>query len=431
VNPTILMVGLNHTTAPIHVREQVACTRQDLAHALPQLIAPSSPLAEALILSTCNRTEVYAVTGDPLRGEAALHDFFAARREFASFAFDHCLYARREHAAVVHALTVAAGLDSMIVGEFEILGQVRAAYEFAQQQHTLGAILTTLFHAAIHTGKRARTETAIGRGAASVAYAAVELARQKIGTLQDRAVLVIGSGEMGQRVAKNLCADGVSVLRVTSRTFDHALEIASDLGGNAIPFSELEAALSQTDVVISATGAPHTILSAAMIERAMAARSARALMLIDIAMPRDIDPRAAQIPNVHLSHLDDLQGLARDNLAEREKEAAKVRTIIAEEAQAFQRWFAARRAAPVIAELRARAETIRALELNKAMCQLGHLHLSARDRNVIAALAAGIVSKLLAAPTAHLKERVQSGDGQVYLAALRELFELSESEPQG
>ncbi len=422
----ILMMGLNHATAPIQVREQVACTRDELAQLLPRLVSSDStvPFTESAILSTCNRTEIYAVADDLTRGEKRLCEFFEARREFVSVPLSNCLCTHHDHDAVDHLLSVACGLDSLVLGEFEILGQVRAAYEIAEQQKTLGPILTALFHSAIHTGKRARSETAIGRGAASVAYAAVELARQKVGDLKDRRILVVGSGEMGQRVAKNLRADGVSALLVTSRTYTHAVEIANDLGGKVILFSELEAALGETDLVISATGAPHSVLSATTIARAMSTRPQHPLCLIDIAVPRDIDPAAAQIPNVYLFDLDDLKAVARENIAEREKEVARVQAIIAEEVEEFWRWYSARRAAPVIADLRERAEIIRAAELDKALRRLRHLRLTERDRNVIAALSSGIVSKLLAAPTVHLKERVQSGGGQVYLDTLRELFEL-------
>ncbi len=425
----ILMMGLNHATAPIRVREQVACKRDDLAQVLPRLVSSdsNSTLTESVILSTCNRTEIYAVADDLVRGEGSLREFFESRREWVSVPMADILYTYRDRDAAQHLLSVACGLESMILGEFEILGQVRAAYEISDQHKSVGPILTALFHSAIHTGKRAHTETAIGRGAASVAYAAVDLARQQIGKLKECGVLVIGSGEMGQRAMKNLCADGVKSLFVINRTYNHAVETANDLGGKALPFSELEAALTQADVVISATDAPHIILSAAAIARAMSTRPQRALCLIDIALPRDIEPTAKQIPNVHLFDLDDLKQVAEENRIEREKQAAHVQMIIAEELEEFWHWYLARRAAPTIAALRERAESIRIAELDKALRRLGHLDLSERDRNVIAALSSSILNKLLAAPTTRLKESAQSGDGQIYLDALRELFELSDT----
>lgn len=427
----ILIKGLNHATAPIQVREQVACQRDELDQVLPRLVSSesNSPLTECVILSTCNRTEIYASTDDLIRAEEYLSEFFESRREWVSAPVTDCLYTYRDREAVQHLLSVACGLDSMILGEFEILGQVRSAYEIAEQHKTIGPILTALFHSAIHAGKRARSETAIGRGAASLAHAAVDLARQQVGDLRECCVLVIGSGEMGQRAVKNLSADGVKSLYVTNRSYDHAVEMANDLGGKAIPFSELEATLSKADVAISATGAPHIVLSASTIARVMSTRPQRTLCLIDIAVPRDVDPTAEQIPNVHLFDLDDLKQVAEENIAEREKQVAHVQAIIAEEAEELWRWYLARRAVPIIAALYKRAEAIRVAELDKALRRLGHLHLSDRDRNVIAALSAGILSKLLAAPTARLKERAQNGDGHIYLEALRELFELADDHP--
>lgn len=424
----ILMMGLNHATAPIQVREQAACKRDELAELLPRLISPdtNSALIETVILSTCNRTETYAITDDLVRGEKALRDFFESRRDWISVPLADSLYAYRDRDAARHLKQVACGLDSMIIGEFEILGQVRSAFEIADQSKTAGAILTALFHSAIHAGKRARAETGIGRGAASVAYAAVALARKQIGDLTEKTVLVIGSGEMGQRTAQNLRADGVQSLFVTNRTYDRALETANDLGGTALPFSELESALVQADVVITATGAPHIVLDASTLRCALTLRPNRALCLIDIGLPRDVDPAAREIPNVRLFDLDNLYQVAEENRTEREKHMPAVQAIIEYELEEFWNWYMARRAAPTLAALHERAEAIRLAELDKALRRLGHLDLNERDRNVIAALSSGILSKLLAAPTTHLKERVQSGDGQLYLDALRELFELSD-----
>ncbi len=426
----ILLVGLNHTTAPIQLREQIAafaCTRDD---ALNQLHAQLDPalFSERLILSTCNRTEVYAITSNRTRGESALRDLFTTHDAFPLAG--NCLYASVDRDAVAHLFAVASGIDSMIVGEFEILGQVRRAYLAAAEQNSLGSILHHLFNDAIHVGKRAHSETAIGTGAASVAYAAVALARQHLGDLTGRSALVIGAGEMAQRAAKNLAADGACAVIVANRTLDTALALADEIGGRAIQFDELPHALAQADLVISATSAPHIILSVPTVNAAMRARNGQPLCLIDIAVPRDIDPHVGVIPNVRLFNIDDLKQLVDANRAEREKAVTQVRAIIAEECENFWVWYSERRAVPVIAKLRGRAEEIREMELEKALRRLGHLHLNERDRNVIAALSAGIVGKLLAAPTVHLKERVQSGDGQIYLDTLRELFDLSETEPQ-
>ena len=425
MKPTILMMGLNHTTAPIHVREQIAtaaCVQND---ALEQLHTQlnATVFSEWLILSTCNRTEIYTVVPDRARGEAALRGLFTRHETFAGSGTDH-LYTHVNRDAVTHLYAVASGIDSMIVGEFEILGQVRRAYLAAAERNSIGPILHRLFNDAIHVSKRAHAETTIGAGAASVAYAAVALARQHLGDLAGRRALVIGAGEMAQRAAKNLAADGACAVIVANRTYEHALELARETRGRAIRFDELPHALAEADLVISATSAPHIILNTATVNAVMSARNAQPLFLMDIALPRDIAPEVAQIPNVRLFNIDDLNQLVDASRAEREKALTEVNAIIAEEGEDFWQWYSERRAAPVIADLRGHAEAIRAAELEKALRRLGHLQLSERDRNVIAALSAGIVSKLLAAPTVHLKERMQSGGGQVYLDTLRELFEL-------
>lgn len=421
---SILMMGLNHTTAPVHIREGMSCTRAELASGFVVNQNSDSPLSETFILSTCNRTEVYALAIDEERGLQAVRDFFHARAEFSATTLDDLLYTAIDHDAVDHLLAVTCGLDSMILGEFEIQGQVRAAYEIATQHKTIGATLTTLCHTALHAGKRARAETSIGAGAASVAYASVALARQHLGDLAGRTALIIGAGEMAQRAARNLTNDGKCNVIVANRTHEHSLELAQEIGARAITLAELPSALAKADVVISATGAPHIILSAETVRSVMTNRTERPLCLIDIAVPRNIDPHVDELANARLFNIDDLQNLVDANRILREQAIEQVQAIMAEEALKFWQWHADRRAAPVIAELRERAETIRANELNKALRRLGHLNLSDRDRNVIAALSAGIVGKLLAAPTVHLKERVESGDGQVYLDTLRELFDL-------
>ncbi|MDE3087784.1 MAG: glutamyl-tRNA reductase [Chloroflexota bacterium] len=427
----ILTMGLNHTTAPIQLREQITaapCIRDEaLEHLHTQLNA--APVSEHLLLSTCNRTEIYALLSDRARGESLLRDLFTAQDAFAPARGALYTYADRD--AVAHLFAVASGIDSMVVGEFEILGQVRRAYLAAAERHMLGPVLHHLFNEAIHAGKRAHAETAIGARAASVASAAVALARRRLGDLRGRRALVIGAGEMAQRAAKNLAADGACAVMVANRTFDHARSLAREIGGRAIQFDQLSDALGEADLVISATAAPHFILSAPMVNAALSARNGQPLCLIDIAVPRDVDPQVAQIPNAQLFNIDDLTQLVDANRAEREQAVTQVHAIIAEEVEKFWEWYAERRAVPVITELRGHAEAIREAELQKAFRRLGHLQLTERDRNVITALSAGIVSKLLAAPTAHLKERVQSGDGQAYLDTLRELFELSETEPQG
>ncbi|MGB8644289.1 MAG: glutamyl-tRNA reductase [Anaerolineae bacterium] len=427
MKPIILMVGLNHTTAPIHIRERVAsdrCMREQARDSLFLELSPSV-FDELLVLSTCNRTEIYAVTTEPERGRVLLRRALGAYDTAPDAPGDY-LYADSDRTAVEHLFAVASGIDSMLIGDFEILGQVREAYARAAERKTVGPILHQLFQHAVLCGKRARAETAIGAGATSVAYGAVAMARQQLGDLKGRVALVIGAGEMGRRAATNLAEDGACAVMVASRTLSHAQDLATELcNSEVIPFSELAQALPQADLVISATKAPHMILSARQVAEAMRARPDRPLCLVDIAVPRDIDPAAAQTPNVSLRNIDDLQDLVANNRAARAQAVADVRPIIAAEVGQFWEWFMSRRAAPVLSQLNARAEAIRQAELERTYKRLNHLNLSERDRDAIAALSAGIVKKLLAAPRTNLKERMQGGDGQMYLDLMSELFELN------
>ncbi|MGE5138681.1 MAG: glutamyl-tRNA reductase [Rudaea sp.] len=427
MKPIILTMGLNHTTAPIDVREQVestGCLRDQARESLLLQINPSL-LHEVLVLSTCNRTEIYTIAADAAAGEAALRDAFGGHEAFSGGLKD-LLYIHSDRAAVEHLFDVACGIDSMLVGEFEILGQVREAYQRAMAAHTIGPILHQLFQQAVHVGKRARTETAIGTGATSLAYAGVALARQRLGDLRGKVALVVGAGEMGRRAAKYLVEDGACTVFITSRNLDHARVVADEIACDALPFSDLAGALTGADLVLSATKAPHLILNYATVASAMQSRPARPLSLIDIAVPRDIDPACRELPNVSLDNVDDLQELVSTNRAARTQAIAQVRAIVAAEADGFWEWHMSRRAAPVLSELDARAESIRQAELDRALHRLDHLQLEDRDRRAIAAMSAGIVKKLLAAPRANLKSHMQGGDGQQYLDLLVDLFDLAE-----
>lgn len=422
---TILCVGLNHTTAPVHVREHVAsflCMRHDVQENLAQTFDPALFL-EHLILSTCNRTEIYCVTSDAARAVQTIRGELARELAFDIGGHD-LIYEHTNRRAVEHLFEVAAGLDSLVLGEFEILGQIRRAYQEAAARHSLGPVLHQLFQTAAHTGKRARGETEIGHGAHSIAYAAVALARRQVGNLSGRAALIIGAGEMARRAAEDLHQDGACSIAVASRTYEHAQELARAVAGSAVPIQDLEHALARADVVISATRAPHIVLHAETIAQVMQTRPGHPLCLIDIAMPRNIDPAAGALPNVTLCNIDDLQQVVEHTRASRTAAIAQVRKIISAEVESFWEWHLTRRAAPLIGELYAHAESIRLAELDKALHRLNHLELTDREQNILNALTSGLVNKLLAVPTAKLKARVQSGDGQVYLDTLRELFDL-------
>ncbi len=430
MNAEILTMGLNHTTAPVQVRERIATSACQRDSALGQLWAglDSTLFSESLLLSTCNRTEVYALAQDVSQGIQALTGLFVDRSDFGMDAANF-LYTYTGDEAVRHLFAVSSGIDSMMIGESEILGQVRRAYESAIERKTIGPVFHRLFKDAIHVGKRARSETSISTGSMSVAYAAVAAAREYFRGLSGLRVLLIGAGEMGRHAALDLAGENIQTVVVANRSLDHANPLARTLGGQAVSFEQLPEELASADLVISATSAPHIILEASTVREAMAARSDRPLCLIDIAVPRDVDPAVREIPNVQLYNIDDLKQRVDQDLTKRESAIAAVKEIIDEEVANFRYWLLARNAAPVLSNLRYRSERIRQAELDKALRRLTHLHLNEHDRNVIAALSSGIVSKLLSSPTEHLKNHVQNGDGHLYLSIVNDLFDLQSENP--
>jgi glutamyl-tRNA reductase len=379
-------------------------------------------LPEAIILSTCNRLEVYAVSTDVQRGYHTLVHFLASSRHLQVEEFQQALYLKADREAVSHLTQVACGLDSMIVGEPQILGQVTAAYQAALSQRASGAVLNTLFRHAIRAGKRAHTETAISQYAVSVPSAAANLAEQLVGGLTGRVVLVMGAGEMGEIAARTLMARGASGIIVANRTYDRALTLARQFKGEAMTFERQAEALARADIVITATNAPHIIVTPEKVAQAMTERPQRPMVIIDIAVPRDTDPAVADIPGVRLFDIDDLHAVVSDNLEARQREIPRVAQIAAEETEAFMRWFCALDVVPTIAQLRRRAEDIKQRELDKALRRLSGL--DERERRLVCALANGLVNKLLHEPIVRLKQRASQGDGYPYTSMVHELFGL-------
>jgi len=422
----ILLIGVNHTTAPVSLRERLAINSTQLTEALAWFGQSSdnrlTPFLEGVILSTCNRLEIYTVTDAPDRGREALIQFLGQNRRVRPEEFVASLYVKQNTEAVTHLTRVACGLDSMVVGEPQILGQVTDAYQTALSRQATGPVLNTLFRHAIQAGKRARTETDISRYATSVPSAAAALAEQEMGTLDGRVVLVMGAGEMGRIAARALAARGASSLIVANRTYERGLMLARELGGQAMTFDRQTEALARADVVITATDAPHILVTPQKVAAAMAQRPHRPMLIIDIAVPRDTDPVVAEIPGVRLFDIDDLQDVVNGNLEARQREIPRVEAIAAEEAAAFMRWFRALDVVPTIAELRRRAEAVKAQELDKALRRLGDL--GDREREVVCALAHGLVNKLLHQPTVRLKQHAAQGDGYLYTGVVRELFGL-------
>ena len=410
----ILLTGLDHRTAPLELRERVAFTADQLTDALPRL---GSSVGETVVLSTCNRTEVYTTADEPEEASALVRRFVADYHGLDGSAPVDGFRDLVDADAVRHLFRVAGGLDSMIVGESQVLGQVRQALTASANAGTLSAPLSRVFHRAIRAGRRVREETGVGRNALSVSFAAVRLARSVLGDLSASRVLLIGAGEAGKLVAEALLKTGVGDLAVTNRTARRASALAQELGGRAVPFDRLEAAVADADIVIAATEAPDHLLTAEMV-RATDRERGRKTFMFDLAVPRNIDPDAAAIDGVSLYNIDDLAAVAEDNLRERRKAAAAAEDVVEEEVARFVEWWSALDALPLVMELREQAEGTRRRELARA---LERLHgLSDADAGVIDDLTRAIVNKLLHAPTVSLKQHAD----EETLRAARELFGL-------
>lgn len=412
----ISLVGISHKTAPVGVREHFVFAADELPPLLARLGAEH---AGAAVLSTCNRTEVYLAgargIGDHRPIVALLSEIKGdVAMEGAPF------YALTGKDAARHIFRVAAGIDSMVVGESEILGQVRAAFTAATAANTHTPALSRLFHSAIRVGRRARTQTNIGRYAVSVSSTAVALARETLGDLSDKTVLVVGAGEAGKLTAGNIAGIGVGRMLVTSRSADRTSDIAASLNGTPVAYEQRGEAIAESDIVISSTAARDFVIDRAMIEQAMASRTGRPLLLIDIAVPRDIDPGARDVPNVHLYDIDDLQNVARGNLQLRRNEVAQAEVLVEEEVAKFSDWLRTLAVVPTVASLRARAEAVRIAELERTLAKTS---MSPADRKRVEAMTSAIIKKLLHAPISRLK---QPGEGERYVETARALFDLGD-----
>lgn len=422
----LVVVGLNHKTAPVEVRERLSFSGERHSEALRGL-AESQALDEVVVLSTCNRTEIYAAGAEQSAIEQELTSLFQAQLRPGDSPLVPHLYRCVDLEAVQHLFRVASGLDSMILGEAQILGQVKDALHAALNANSAGVHLSRVFRQAVEVGKRVRTETGIGQNAVSVSYAAVELARKIFGDLKGKAVLIVGAGETGELTARTLAAHGATAILVANRTYERAVELAERFGGEAFGFDSLGECLERTDIVISSTGAPHVVLEFELVRQAMRRRQHRPLFLIDIAVPRDIDPQVNSLDNVYLYDIDDLQTVVERNLAKREQEIERVERIIAEETAAFSRWWSARQMVPMIRALKAYGEEIQERELQRLFNRLPHL--SERERELIRSSARVIVNRLLHQPVVGLKEVSEhEHHGPVYADVLRRLFGLKSEE---
>ncbi len=427
----IIIVGFNHRTASVQLRERLSVPEDKMGETLHNLT--SAPMIEeGLILSTCNRVEICAVVKETEKGLDAVKQFiFSAHPEIAPETLESALYLYASVDALRHLYRVASSLDSMIIGEPQILGQIKDAFDQAILHKTTGLILTKAFKKAISVAKRVRTETKISESAVSISYAAVELAKKIFGRLNNKSVLLIGAGEMSELAARHLISSGVESITVANRSYDRALELAKTFGGIPVNFEDYPAEMVKADIVLCSTGASHYLIGPKEVTKAIGLRQNRPIFFIDISVPRNIDPEINKLDNIFLYDIDDLQMAVATNLRSREQEALKAEEIITEEIDRFSRWFKSLEAVPMIIALRDRAETIRQAELEKVAGKMGNL--SAAQREALERLTASIVNKLLHKPLTVLKEEVNSRNGTMMLEATRKLFDLEGllSRPEG
>jgi glutamyl-tRNA reductase len=418
----ILTLGLNHRTAPVEIRERLAFSAADQPSALVRLIQDYG-LSEAAILSTCNRSELYlAADGDHGLDEA--RRFLADSQGVDFKTLESHFYQLSDSEAAIHLFRVASGVDSLVIGESQILSQVRQALETAQQNGSARLLLNELFQRSLRVGKRARAETDIGRGRLSISTAAVELASQVFENLASCRALLIGAGEMGELTAQYLGDSGVEHLLVTNRTHARAKELARRFGGVAVPFEALTTQLAAVDIVISSTAAADPVIRSDDLRAAMRERRGRPLFLIDIAVPRDIDPAVRDIDNVFLFDIDDLEQVVAANRQEREGEIRRVQDIIDDELKQFLHWFNALGTGPLIRDLRQRAALLQDQELARWTAKLGQL--STDDRKLVAGILRGYANKLLHDPLVQIREFANDDEGYIRLDTVRRLFQLDD-----
>ncbi len=421
ITDQLLALGVSHKTAPVALRERLALPEGRAVRVLSELVSHDE-IREAVAISTCNRTELYLVTGDPVEAENAALGALSRQAGIRPTELFGCLYSLRGLEAVRHLFGVASSLDSMIVGEAEVQGQVKRAYELALVEGVTGPVTNRLFRDALAAGKRVRTETAIGRSSVSISSVAVDLARGMLGDLSSRRVLVIGAGDNGELTARALAERGVRTVFIANRRYDRAIGLAQRFGGSAVRFDDLPAELLQSDIVVSSTSSPHQIVGREELELVAEQREGRPLLLIDIAVPRDIDPSVRDLPGIALYDMDDLQREAARNARGREVEAAHGRTLVDQEVERFSRWLASLDVVPTISALRERGEAIveQALRENAGRWE----SLSEADRERVGLVTRTVISRLLHEPTTRLKRGAESDPSYVHLQALRELFGL-------
>jgi glutamyl-tRNA reductase len=423
----IVLIGLNHRTAPLQLRERVAFTVEQACEAADQLRSRGI-LEESLVLSTCNRSELYGVRGDLSEdGAGAMELFLATFHELSPEELNGSLYRHRDRNAVRHLFRVAAGLDSMLLGEAEILGQVREAYRIALDRGATGHVLNRMFQGALEVGKRVRSETQIGTRPVSVAFAGVKLAERIFGHLNDHRALIVGAGAASEQVIGHLTDRGIKRLRVSNRTAAHAEDLAGRFAAEVVPWEGLDAALDWPDLIVTSVSSTEPILTRAILERVMAARGNRALLLIDLGVPRNVAAEVADLYNLYLYNVDDLTEIVEQNKKAREAEVPRAEAIIAEQIEKFVHWQAGVTAGAVLGDLRARLKAEREAFLQERFSAMSHL--SEADRAQIAALLEEFLDLVLLHPAERLRGIPELRRKIEDLEALRDLFHLDREKP--
>ena len=419
----IILIGLNHKTAPVNIRECLAFSQDETRSALGDLRAMAS-VEEAMLFSTCNRVELLIISKEAQTAAEQAKAFLARFKQLPLEDFESALYQHQGEAAVRHVFRVGASLDSMVVGEPQILGQIKAAYRTATDEKTSGVILNRLLHRAFFVAKRIRTETGIGDSAVSISYAAIELGRKIFGELEGKEVLLIGAGEMAELAVEHLIRNRSGHIFVANRTFERGVELATAYKGTAIRIEEVPDYLRRVDIIISSTGAKDFILQKQHVKAVMRGRRNRPVFFIDIAVPRDIDPAINTLNNAYVYDIDDLKDVVEENIEDRNREAIKAERIIDEAVINFRRWVQELGVVPTIKALRAKVQDIAQEEVQKTLQQMGHL--SVKDREAIQRMAESLTNKILHEPTRYLKSNGCQNDRSTSLDIARKIFGLND-----
>ena len=419
----LILVGFNHKTTPVDIREKLAFTKGKIEESVDRLLN-FPDIIEHTILSTCNRVEIYARANGQNSAIQSIKQFICDFHGLSAVQLEEHFYSYSNEAAIEHLFRVSSSLDSMILGEAQILGQVKDAYSLAKDLRSTGLVLNQLFEKAFSIAKKVREETGIAERSVSISSAAVELAQKIFDDLENHTVMLVGTGEMAELAAKHLISYGVKTVYVTSRTYERAANLARTLNGSALDFEAFKNELYRADIVITSTSASRFIITKDMVEKAIHERKNKPIFFIDIAVPRDIEPDVNDLENVYLYDIDDLHVVVSANMKEREKESENAMHLISQEVNKFNNWLGTLDAVPTIVEIRKRVENIGNQEMERTLKKIPHL--SEEDKKIIYQMKNSMINKILHKPTIKLKQKTQSEDGHIYLKAIRHLFHLDD-----